>query len=249
MSGPPDFAYADETQYYACSTIKTALVLAAYRESDAGRLDLDQQVRVHDDFDSQIPGERFRMDRDDDEDPDPWRRLGDQVALRWLCLRSIVRSSNLATNLVLERVGTVAVADALGAAGTTRSTMTRGIEDAAAAAAGLTNTVTARDLAHLLRSIAKAEVASPATSEELLGFLAAQQFNDGIPAGLPAGTRVAHKTGSIPGVNHDGAIIYPRDGDPYVLVVCTTGAGSEDEASALIARVAAASWQDRVARV
>jgi beta-lactamase class A len=51
-----------------------------------------------------------------------------------------------------------------------------------------------------------------------------QEFNDRIPAGLPPGTRVAHKTGEITAVAHDAAIVYPAGRRwPYVLVVLTRG--------------------------
>jgi beta-lactamase class A len=68
--------------------------------------------------------------------------------------------------------------------------------------------------------------------------LFAQHWNDAIPVGLPAGTRIAHKTGNITAVEHDAAIVYPAGGDPYVLVVLTSGVASSDEAKTLIADIA-----------
>jgi beta-lactamase class A len=66
-------------------------------------------------------------------------------------------------------------------------------------------------------------------------ILLRQAFNDEIPAGLPAGTRVAHKTGSITGILHDAAVVYPADGKPYVLVVLTGNIPDGAVATALIA--------------
>jgi beta-lactamase class A len=64
-----------------------------------------------------------------------------------------------------------------------------------------------------------------------------QQFNDEIPAGLPAGVPVAHKTGQITGHLHDAAIVYPRQRAPYVLVVLTRGIPDEKVARSLIADI------------
>lgn len=250
VTGDPWFTYRAEVEHYACSTIKVALVLAAYREADAGRLDLDRTVRIHDEFDSRVAGYRFTMSRTDDDDSALWQRLGEDVAMRWLACRAIVRSSNLATNLLLDAVGLGTVADTLRACGSKRTAMTRGIDDLAARDAGATNVVTARDLAVIFQSIASANlgsngVASPASLHELRGFLGAQQLNDGIPAGLPPGVPVEHKTGSIEGVSHDAGIVHPRDGRSYVLAVCTTTGLPDADASRLIADISAAAWHAR----
>jgi len=75
--------------------------------------------------------------------------------------------------------------------------------------------------------------------------LKAQEFNEKIPAGLPPGTAVAHKTGDITGVHHDAGIVYPPGEPPYVLVVLTSGFDKEDAANHLIAGLSRAVWQAR----
>ena len=69
----------------------------------------------------------------------------------------------------------------------------------------------------------------------MLGILSRQEFNDEIPAGLPPGTRVAHKTGSITGVLHDAALVYLPNQAPYVLVVLTKNIQDDRVARTLIA--------------
>jgi beta-lactamase class A len=245
LEGAVAVSHHADHQHYAASTMKVALVIAAYRRADAGTLDLDAQVKVHSDFDSVTPGARFEMDRSEDSDEETWRRMGTPVSLRWLANRAIVRSGNLATNLLLEAVGLPAVADALEVIGARDSVVARGIEDAPARDAGLQNLVTAADLALTLRELAALRVATPESCQEILATLAAQQINDAIPRGLPPGTKVAHKSGWVTGISHDAGIVYPDDCPPYVLVVCTTSELTEDESLDLIARAAAASWQDR----
>jgi len=245
LHGSPAVSYDDDRTHYAASTMKIALVLAAYRRADAGRLDLDRPVRVHDDFASATGRGRFTMDRSYDSDPEPWRRLGSEVALRWLCHRALVRSSNLATNLVLEQVGAEAVDEALAAVGARHSIVTRGIEDASAREAGYDNLVTARDLAMTLRALATERAASLTACRELMAVLAAQQINDAIPVGLPAGARVSHKSGWVDSISHDAAVVFPDDAEPFVLVVCTTSSLGQQASLDLIARGAAAAYADR----
>ncbi|MEP6667308.1 MAG: serine hydrolase, partial [Nocardioidaceae bacterium] len=234
-----------DARHYAASTMKLALVMAAYREAEAGRVDLDAPVLIHDGFASAVGGEHFWMDADDDSDPEPWRRMGTEVSLRWLCHRAIVKSSNLATNLVLDATGTHPVTDVLSAVGATGSVVARGIEDCVARDSGLQNFVTAADLACTLQALHAEKVATPETCHEILSVLSAQQINDAIPAGLPRSAKVAHKSGWVEGISHDAAIIYPGDADAFVFVMCTTSELDEQAGLALIAHGAAASWQDR----
>ena len=245
VRGAPVLTHRAEAEHYAASTMKLPLVMAAYREAATGRLDLDTQVRIHDGFASAADRSPFSMDSEDDSDREPWRRRGTTVALRWLCLRALVRSSNLATNLILERVGVEPVSRLLADVGAHASRITRGIEDAAARAAGLDNLVTAGDLARTLQALANAEVLDTDASAEVLSMLGAVQINDALPAGLPACTRVAHKSGWITGVSHDAGIVYAEDAPPFVLVVCTTSDLDEQAGLALVADAAAAAWSDR----
>jgi beta-lactamase class A len=244
VDGPSWVAHRDREQHYAASTMKLALVIAAFREEEAGRLSLEETVSVHNSFASASGTGRFSLDESEDSDPEPWARLGQRVALRWLAYRSIVRSSNLATNLLLDAVGVPAVAAALDAVGAVDSVVSRGIEDSAARESGLQNLVTARDLALTLQALVAGTAAGRRSCQEILEVLAAQQINDAIPALLPAGTRVAHKSGWVEGISHDAGIVYPPGAEPFVVVVCTTSDLDEQAGLDLIAAGALAAWSD-----
>lgn len=246
VGAPATYARLEHETHYPASTMKLAVLAAAYRLADAGQLDLDAEVPVHNSFVSAAPGGgRFKMDPDYDSDPEVWRRLDGRVSLRWLARRMIVRSSNLATNLVLERVGCTAATDAWRAVGAGRSVVDRGIEDYAAKAAGLDNTVTAADLAALLAALETDRLASTDSCREMRVVLLAQEKNDDLPSGLPPGTRIAHKNGWVDGVRHDAGIVYPPDAAPYLLVVCLTTTRPDESMRHLMRRIAAASWAGR----
>jgi beta-lactamase class A len=245
VDGPGWVTHRVREHHYAASTMKLALVIAAYRAAEAGRLVLDDRVLIRNDFVSAAGLGRFRVDQTEDSDPEPWGRRGQRVALRWLAYRAIVRSSNLATNLLLEAVGLAAVNAALAAVGACDSVVSRGIEDADARRAGLENVVTARDLALTLQALVAGTAAGRGSCDEILAVLAAQQINDAIPAQLPPGVPVAHKSGWVEGISHDAGIVYPGDADPFVVVICTTSALDEASGLNLIASGARAAWCDR----
>ncbi|MCM0675643.1 class A beta-lactamase-related serine hydrolase [Micromonospora phytophila] len=258
-AGPTWTRHPDAT-HYAASTMKAAVLVALYRAAEAGTLDLDTPVPVRNEFDSAQPGApRFSCARHYDNDDAVWERVGGDAPLRWLADRMIVRSSNLATNLVIGRVGLPGVAQAWALAGARHSVTGRGIEDFAAREAGITNLVTAADLAALLGALAAGvhapgPLASPAGCAAMLDVLFAQEHREDLAAGLPEGTRIAHKNGWVRGVRHGAGVVFPDDAPPYAVVVCTTtdladggptGEEIEDDACRLIANISTAVWQAR----
>ena len=84
----------------------------------------------------------------------------------------------------------------------------RGVEDNKAYEKGLNNSTTARGLGVLLEAIAKGIAVDAESCKEMVVILERQKFNEGIPAGLPAGIQAAHKTGEITKIHHDAAIVF-----------------------------------------
>ena len=73
------------------------------------------------------------------------------------------------------------------------------------------NVSTPRDMNRLLDLIFKGQVVDRPACDEMLAILLLQQLNDRLPRFLPAGTRVAHKTGTLAGFRNDSGIIYVND--------------------------------------
>jgi beta-lactamase class A len=239
----PRVSVEPDATHYSASIMKLPILVAAHRLAERGRLDLSRPVPVHDEFASQNPGRRFRMDRDEDSDPATWAALGHQQTLAELVHRMVTVSGNLATNLVLDEVGTVEVAAVLADAGCSdRTAVVRGIEDYPAREIGLDNVITADDMARLLLALAEGRLAGPEATAACERTLLAQEFRDGIPAGLPGELSVANKTGWIDGVNHDVALVRASDLPPVALAVLCSAPGTPEEREAGIARIAEAAW-------
>jgi beta-lactamase class A len=79
------------------------------------------------------------------------------------------------------------------------------------------NVSTPRDMTALLELIYRGRAASPESTDEMMRILLKQTLNDRLPRFLPAGTRVAHKTGTLDGFRNDAGIIYVGD-DQHVAV-------------------------------
>jgi beta-lactamase class A len=168
-----------------------------------------------------------------DADPDVYGNLGKTMTVRELAFWMITKSSNLATNLLVDVIGIESVQRALTELNIDGIRVLRGVEDQAAFDAGLNNEVTANGLLNLLRVIADGRAYSKAASEAMLEIMLEQQFRSGIPAGLPATARVAHKTGNISTVHHDAGIVYLEGRKPYLLVILTKFSAEHGRGSAV----------------
>jgi beta-lactamase class A len=242
------FTREPDAQHYAASTMKLPLLVAAYRRAERGELDLARSVPVHNEHRSAYDGSVFSLEQDDDQDDETWDRLGSEVDLRTLARHAVVRSGNLATDLLLEHVGTPEVATVLRDAGCSAATvLPRGIGDAVAREHRLDNLVTAADLARVIGGVAARTLARADTCEAVEAVLARQEHREQVPAGLPEGTYVANKTGWVDGVAHDVALVRPDHGAPYVLAVCTTAEADEQTLYAVNAAVSRAVWEARPA--
>jgi beta-lactamase class A len=230
------FVNADD-RFHAASTMKVPVMIELFRQVDAGTLRLDQRVPLANQFRSIVDGSPYALDPRDDSDSAAYALVDTRVPVRELLEHMITRSSNLATNALIEVVGARRANAAAHALGARNIAVLRGVEDDKAFAAGRNNTTTARDLEVLMGAIETGTAASRASCDTMRAILLRQEFNGEIPAGLPPGTKVAHKTGFITGVLHDAAIVYPEHHSPYVLVVLTRDIPDQQVARQLIVDV------------
>jgi beta-lactamase class A len=140
--------------------------------------------------------------------------IGD-MSVRDLLTLMIAVSDNTATNIIIDRIGMEEVNAWCERRGLTATVLARRMMDARARERGLENLTSAADVASVLSWLADRPFAVTA--------LEAQQLNDRLPRHLPAGFRLAHKTGELRGVRHDAGIIYPPSGAPVVVAVLTEG--------------------------
>src|SRR5208282_745289 len=235
LDGKHQLEIRPRDSFHAASTMKLGVMLELFRQVHAGMLRLDDPLPVRNEFRSVVDGSPFQLDPGDDSDPDPYAKAGSTMTLRELCEAMITRSSNLATNLLMEKLGIANIRRTVKANGGQGLDIVRVLEDGKAFDKGINNTTTAAALAGLLERVARGKAVDAASSEQMVAILKRQTFNEAIPAGLPPGTPVAHKTGEITKIHHDAAIVYaPR---PFVLVILVREIEQRDKSSALMAAV------------
>ena len=227
------WSYNADHYFHAASTMKLAVLLGVFRQVERGEVALDAPVHVRNRFTSIVNQEPFMLDLGRDADPDVYGHLGKTMTVRELAYWMITKSSNLATNLLVDVVSIPVIQLALDELEIDGVRILRGVEDQRAFAAGLNNEVTANGLLRMLRLIADQKAYSEKACEEMLNIMLEQQYRSGIPAGLPKAARVAHKTGNISTVHHDAGIVYIGERKPYVLVILTQFAPEQGRGTAV----------------
>jgi beta-lactamase class A len=209
----------EKMMFHAASTMKTPVMIEIYRQLKAGRFFLDDSLIVRNEFKSIVDGSSYQLDPKDDSDDSMYKKLGEKESIREMLHHMITTSSNLATNLLMELVGGRQVTATMRLLGAADIEVLRGVEDGKAFEKGLNNRTSALDLLVIMKAIARGEAVDSAASMEMVTILLNQHFNELIPKMLPTDVRVAHKTGSITGVEHDSGIVFLPDGRQYVLVI------------------------------
>lgn len=222
---------ADEA-FHPASTMKVHVMMEIFRQADAGLLSLDDCLPLRNSFTSIADGSKYELGVNDDSETTLYERLGESESIRELTRLMIVRSSNLATNILLEKVGPKAVQDFIHTLSIEGILVRRGVEDNVAFRLGMNNSATARGLTQTMRMIAEGKVVSKSASEQMVEILLKQEFNESIPALLPRSAKVAHKTGWTGEFYHDTGIVFPEQSKPYAISLMTRGFAENNESAA-----------------
>lgn len=228
------YSRADEP-FHAASTMKVPVLIELFRQVEEGKLKLSDTLVLKNEFRSIVDGSVYKLDAADDSETGLYKAEGQTRTLAQLSELMITVSSNFATNLLVEKLGVENIRATVKTLGADGVNVLRGVEDQKAFDKGLNNTTTARGLEILMTAIAQGNAVNRESSEQMVEILKRQSFNQAIPAGLPKGIAVAHKTGDITKVHHDAAIVYAKR--PFVLVLLVRGIEDEKVAYALMADI------------
>lgn len=227
----------EKEMFHAASTMKTPVMVELFKQAAAGKFSLDDSILVKNEFRSIVDSSRYTMDVSEDSEGELYDLIGKKRTIRALIDDMITMSSNLATNILIEKVGAQNVTQTMRSYGADSILVLRGVEDIKAYEQGLSNRTNAYDLMILFEKLGHGEAVSPAASEEMISILKKQHFNEMIPARLPDSVQVAHKTGWITGVHHDSGLIILPDGRKYVLVLLSKEAPDREKVITMFADI------------
>lgn len=187
----PDHAYR------TASLFKLAVLAAAYRERDAGRLDFQRLLVLEDEYVAYDLGTLMRLGLEPE----------DRVSVEDAVTAMIVVSDTPLALMVQDAADADSVRALVEAEGLTGTTQPL--------PQPLT---TAVDMARLLEVIASGKGFTEVSRKDMLSLLLQESIRAGIAAGIPEGTALAHKTGNLENATHDVGIIWGPAG-PYVLAI------------------------------
>ena len=223
--------------FHAASTMKTPVMIEAYKQAAVGTFSLSDSITIRNEFKSIVDSSIYSLKAEDDSDTLIYKHIGEKAPISSLLYNMIIVSSNLATNILIEKVDAKKVTQSLRDIGAKDIKVLRGVEDNKAYQAGLNNQVTAYDLMLVFEKLGKEEFVNSEASKEMISILMDQKYNTIIPAKLPAEVKVAHKTGWIKGINHDSSLIILPNGKKYVLVLLSSKVEDENTAVESMAAV------------
>lgn len=205
--------------FHAASTMKLPVLIEAFKQIAAGKMSLKDSLTIVNEFKSIADSSVFSLSPTDDSEFELYKHLGEKATLYDLLYQMIISSSNLATNIMIDKLGAANVTATIRTYGANDIKVLRGVEDGKAYEKGMNNVISAYDLGLLFEKMAAGKTVNKNASEAMVKILLDQKFNDLIPAKLPAGVKVAHKTGFFTSVHHDAGIVFLPNGKKYVLAL------------------------------
>ena len=186
------WSHRGEVPMPTASLIKLPLMIAAYRQVDAAKIDLDQRIELR--REDMVQGSGILTSH---------FSPGTALSLRDAIRLMIVYSDNTATNLVVDAVGLPATTMTMNELGFPETQLNakvfRGDTSIAPERSkqfGLGST-TAVEMVKLLVSLQKGELAKPKSTKAMLDHLLNCDDKTRFPLLLPSDVKVAHKTGSV----------------------------------------------------
>jgi beta-lactamase class A len=221
----------------AASTIKIPIMIEVYKQARTGKFRLHDSLIIHNQFSSVVDNSPYYCNEFQDGDAEIYELLGAKMSIRDLIHRMITISSNVATNMLLELVGAEQVNATMADLGCDASVIQRGISDRKAYKTGLNNFTTANDLVTILQSLNDRTASDSASCTEMMDILFDQRHHSKIPALLPPDVKVAHKTGSSRGVEHDCGIVVLPSGKRYIIVALSKNLRRQRDGIRTIAKI------------
>ena len=206
--------YAEEI-FPAASLMKLPVILTLYQEVGAGRIDLEAQYRLIQE--DKAPGAGILYSQ----------TAGATFTYRQLAKLMGQYSDNTAYRALLRILGREKVQMTIDDLGMRKTSLAE-------------NETSPEDIGLFFKKLWQGNLVNRVHRDEILEFLTDTGFEDRIPAGVPPGTRVAHKIGTEMGNYSDAGLVFGQE--PLVLVIISKNA-REAEALEVLPQITALVWE------
>lgn len=226
--GPPEGPVAElhaKEWFPAASLIKIPILLYLLKEHERGNLALEEIMVLK--SKDKVAGSGVLLELHD----------GIPLSILDLATLMIVVSDNIATNLLIDRLGLEKTQDWIKQTGLTQTLLGRKMM--AAPEAHPANFTSPWDMYLAFQKLAAGSLLSPPNTKLAFEILSRQQYNEKIPLFLPKEARVAHKTGEISGVRHDCGMVQ-HGGRKLIVSLLTKGVADEVRTDRVLAELSKA---------
>jgi beta-lactamase class A len=206
LNNPYAFGINEKETFTAASINKVPIVTVLYYLDNKGKIGLDEKITIQRE-DLQAYGTGSLQNQEP----------GSVYSLRTLAKYALQQSDNTAAYILAKRIGYPVIQKTIEQWGLKQTDINN-------------NKTSAYDTYLMFKKIYKSEIATPAKTQELLGFMADTDIEDRLPALLPSSTKIFHKTGDTVGGIHDVGIIQ-KGGTGFFLAVLTSDIGDNEAAT------------------
>lgn len=217
---------ASDVQVPAASIIKVPIMGAVFSAQKEGKLSLSDKIKLR------------QKDKTGGSGTLKNQRSGREHSIKELIELMNTISDNTATNIIINHLGFDYLNAWFKDNGLRGTTISRLMMDMASRNKGIENYTTAEDAALVFDKIYKGQLISKDVSSECLDILKNQKTRNRIPAKLPKGTVVSHKTGLEKGICHDGGIVFTENGDFLICVLTRHEYSNSYRSRELISKIA-----------
>lgn len=225
LKGKKLFVHNEQAKVPSASVIKIPIMIELMEQAHAGKINLGEKYILN--SEDKTGGSGIIANEQD----------GIMYTIEELCREMIRVSDNTATNILIKKVGMENVNARLEQLGAIQTRLNRVMMDTEAVKQGRENWVNTLEINELLRKIYANEVASPQLCNLMINILKKCEDNTTIPRNLPKELTIAHKTGGLPYVRGDAAIIFTEK--PIILSIFVQGFKTTEEAEKIIGDLAA----------
>lgn len=223
-----------DMEFPSASIIKLSIMSELFNKINDGIYSLDDEIEIKEEMKTGGDGILKELN------------CGNKFTLKEICTLMIIVSDNTATNILIDLLGMDNINSAIAKLGLKKTRLQRKMMDSQAAKEGRNNFTTADDFFRILELIYKGENVNEAYSIMMLDILKRQQVRGRLDLYLPEEVVIAHKTGDLDNLEHDGGIVYLPGGE-YIICVLTNEVKTNKEGREIIGKISKMVYDDMTA--